>query len=195
MTHSINFSYTKWERVPFKSYYKNEVFKFPKPILVIANKYNIEWDQAPINFFNIQMLKWIIENFSHKYQIIYNRPLSAQIVTDNSDTLDLHEHSWLRDNHPEVILMNDLQEVHKSDIDNFNHLQLMVYANCDHFISAHGGTAAFASYFGGKNIILSKRGIEHELREFDSILPALSGCQILHARSDDDVQKLLQQYY
>ncbi|WP_285008125.1 hypothetical protein [Pedobacter faecalis] len=195
MTHSANFSYTKWTRVPFKSHYANSRFKFDKPTLIIANKYNVEWDQAPINFFSLKTIEWIVQNYSAKYQIVYNRPLSTQIVSDNSDTLDLKEHSWLRLNYPEVILMNDLFDTYKDEVENFNHLQLLVYANCDHFISAHGGTAAFASYFGGKNIILSKRGIEHELREFETILPALSGCKIYHAKSEEEVILLLSDHF
>ncbi|MEJ5961714.1 hypothetical protein [Pedobacter immunditicola] len=71
----------------------------------------------------------------------------------------------------------------------------MVYANCDFFVSAHGGTAALASYFGGHNIILSKRGIEHDLNEFTTIFPALSGAKIHHAKTDSEVQGYLEKYY
>ena len=195
MTHSASFSYRKWVQVPFKSQYKNDIYVYEKPILVIANKYNIEWDDAPLNFYSIPLLEWIINNFSSKYQIIYNRPLNSHIVADNSENLDLNEHQWLKDNYPEVIQLNDLYHRKPAEIQNFNHLQLMVYANCDFFVSAHGGTAALASYFGGHNIILSKRGIEHDLNEFKTIFPALSGATIHHAKSDLDVQGYLEKYY
>jgi len=197
MTHSPSFSFTKWARVPLKSHYKNDRFVFEKPILVIANKYNIEWDKPPINFLDIPALNRIVSMFKQSYQIIYNRPLSSQIVVDNSEIMDLNEHAWLRQNHPDVILMNDLHEQHRDNVANFNHLQLLVYANCDRFISMHGGTAALASYFEGINIILSHPGggMEHHFNEYDTIFPALSGAKILHAKNTADVFQYLDQHY
>ncbi|GAB3718520.1 hypothetical protein [Spirosoma lituiforme] len=197
MTHSPSFSFTKWARVPLKSHYKNDRFVFEKPILVIANKYNIEWDKPPVNFLDIPALNRIVSMFKQSYQIIYNRPLSSQIVVDNSEIMDLNEHAWLRQNHSDVILMNDLHEQHRDSVANFNHLQLLVYANCDRFISMHGGTAALASYFEGINIILSHPGggMEHHFNEYDTIFPALSGAKILHAKNTADVFQYLDQHY
>jgi hypothetical protein len=195
MTHCISFSYRKWVQVPFKSQFKNDIFIYEKPILIIANKYNIEWNSAPINYFCIPLLDWIINKYSSKYQIIYNRPLATQVVNDNSEILDLNEYSWLSTKYPEVILMNDLYKKNMERVNSFNHLQLLVYANCEHFISAHGGTAALASYFGGNNIILSKRGNEHALNEFNTIFPALSNTKIYHAKTEEDVQLYLQKFY
>jgi hypothetical protein len=80
-------------------------------------------------------------------------------------------------------------------VKNFNHLQLMVYANCNHFISVHGGTSALASYFGGVNVILSKSGIEHYFKEFETIFPALSGAKILHATSEEKMFQCLSEHY
>lgn len=197
MTHSPTFSYTKFAQVPFKKHYKNDLFVYSKPILLIANKYNIEWDKPPINFLGIAELDRIILAYKDKYQIIYNRPLSTQIVLDNSEIMDLNEHEWIREQHPEVILMHDLHEQHRDTVNNFNHLQLLVYANTDRFISMHGGTAALASYFGGMNIILSHPGggMEHHFNEYETIFPALSGAKILHAKNKDEVFLHLSEQY
>ncbi|WP_018620646.1 hypothetical protein [Spirosoma luteum] len=197
MTHSPTFDYSKWARVPFKSHYKNDRFVFDKPLLVIANKYNIEWDKPPVNFLDIPALDRIIKACKSTYQIIYNRPLSTQIVLDNSEIMDLNEHAWLREKHPDVILMHDLHEQYRSEVSSFNHLQLLVYANTDRFISMHGGTAALASYFGGINIILSHPGggMEHHFNEYATIFPALSGAQILHAKNTEQVFEYVSQYY
>lgn len=197
MTHSPSFDFSKWARVPFKSHYQNTRFRYDKPTLVIANKYNIEWDQPPINFLDIPALGRIITACKDRYQIIYNRPLATQIVGDNSETLDLHEHAWLRQQHPEVILMNDLFEESRASVENYNQFQLMVYANCDRFISMHGGTAALASCFGGTNIILSHPGggKEHDFNEYDTIFPALSGATILHAKSVAEVFRYVEEHY
>ena len=195
MAHNITFSYKKWAQVPLKEHYKNDIFVFEKPILVIANKYNIEWDQQPLNFLDIPTLDRIIKQYKHKYQIIYNRPPLNQIVSDNSDILDLNEYQWLQTEHPEVLLMNSLFESNKDSVNSFNHLQLMVYANCNNFISVHGGTAALASYFGGVNIILSKSGIEHVFNEFNSIFHDLSGAKVLHARTCNEIFEFLCKHY
>lgn len=195
MTHSNVFSFKKWSQVPLKQCYKNDVFVYNKPVLVIANKYNIEWDASPLNFFGVPLLSQIFETYKDRYQIIYNRPANTNIVSDNSEILDLNEFEWIRENYPEVILMNDLYVKHKDSVRNFNHLQLMVYANCSHFISVHGGTAALASYFGGKNIILSKSGVEHYFKEFETLFPVLSNAEILHAKTDEEVLNLLARYY
>ncbi|MFD1140343.1 hypothetical protein ACFQ4C_04455 [Larkinella insperata] len=189
MTHSNTFDYSKWLRVPLKKQYTNSIFVYDKPILIIANKYNIEWDKPPVNYLDIPTLDKLISSLKGKYQIIYNRPLAQQIVGDNSETLDLNEHDWIRKTHPDVLLMSDLYQQHSSQVNNYNHLQLMVYANCNRFISMHGGTAAFASYFEGINIILSDPigGMEHHFNEYETIFPQLSGAKILHARNREEV--------
>jgi hypothetical protein len=195
MKHSFTFSYDKFACVPLKDNYKNDLFLYAKPILVIANKYNVEWDSPPVNFIENNVLVQIIEDVKDKYQIIYNRPLATQIVSDNSTILDLDEFDLIRDKYPDVLLMNDLYERNKEAVNNFNHLQLMVYANCNQFISVHGGTAALASYFGGTNIILSKTGLEHYFNEFETIFPALSNARIIHAKNEDELLLYVKEHY
>ena len=195
MTHCISFDYSKWARVPLKKIFSNDVFVFQKPLLIIANKYNIEWDNKPLNFIDTCDLERIIKRCAHRYQIVYNRPLATDIIADNSEILELGEFDWIRQNYPEVLLMQDLFARHRADIKNYNHLQLMVYANCEHFISVHGGAAALCSYFGGTNIIFSNSGIEHIFNEFDTIFPALSGARILHAKSKEEIFSYLGVYF
>ncbi|TGD79629.1 hypothetical protein [Hymenobacter wooponensis] len=195
MTHCNSFDYRKWAPVPLKATYQNEVFVYEKPILVIANKFNIEWGQPPINYFSIEVLDTLIATLSGKYQILYNRPSASSIVLDNSEILELNEHDWLRKQHPEVLLMEDLYQEHRASVNSFNHFQLLVYANASAFISVHGGTATLASYFGGKNIIFSKRGVEHALQEFTTIFPKLSGATIYHAKTEAELLAYAEQHY
>ncbi|MBO0935555.1 hypothetical protein J2I47_03240 [Fibrella sp. HMF5335] len=197
MTHAPHFDFSKWVRVPFKAHYQNNVFVYDKPLLIIANKYNIEWDKPPINFLDIPALDRLLSGLKSRYQVIYNRPLGEQIVHDNSEIMDLGEHAWLRTTHPDVLLMNDLFDQHRQVVENFNHLQLMVYANCNHFISMHGGTAALASCFGGTNILLSYPGggFEHDFNEYETLFPALSGARILHAKSRDELLRIVEKTY
>ena len=193
--YSQNYNMHKWAQVPLKEMYKNDVYVYDKPILIIANRYNSEWNGPPVSFFSIELLDFIIEKLKPSYTIIYNRAMPKNITMDNSDIYDLHEFEWLEENHPEVILMEDLFKENKANAKNFNHLQLMVYANANHFISTHGGTAALASYFKGINLILSKKGPEHHFGCFQKLFPKLSGAKILHAKTDEEVKSYIEQYY
>ncbi|TGE06314.1 hypothetical protein [Hymenobacter fodinae] len=195
MTHCNSFDYRKWMPVPLKAKYQNAVFVYEKPVLIIANKFNIEWGQPPINYFSIELLDRIITALSGKYKILYNRPSASSIVLDNSEILELNEHAWLRAHHPEVLLMEDLYQQHRASVTSFNHFQLLVYANASAFISVHGGTATLASYFGGKNIIFSKRGVEHALQEFTTIFPKLSGAEIYHAKTEAELFTYVERHY
>lgn len=193
--YSHDYDMRKWEPVPFKETYKNDIYVFEKPALIIANRYNMEWDGPPISFYDIPLLSFIIENLKSRYTIIYNRPRPQHITMDNSDIYDLKEFEWLKTNYPEVILMEDLFHENKAAANNFNHLQLMVYANAGHFISVHGGTAALASCFGGINLIFSKKGPEHHFGCYQKLYPKLSGAEIMHARTDEEVKKLITIHY
>lgn len=185
--YSHNYNMSKWLQVPLKDQYKNEVYKFDKPILIIANRYNMEWDGPPISYFSIEVLDEIISTLKNKYTIIYNRPQPKDIVNDNSEIHDLQEFDWLKKHHPEVLLLGELYSENKIGAHNFNHFQLCVYANAEHFISIHGGTCTLASYFGGKNIILSKKGPEHHFNCFKKLYPQLSNAQIFHAKTDEEL--------
>lgn len=193
--YSQDYNMKKWLPVPLKDKYQNDIYRYEKPILIIANRYNMEWDGPPISFYDIPTLDFIISHLKKKYTIIYNRPRPEHITIDNSDTYDLNEYTWLIKEHPEVILMEELFKENKGKANNFNHLQLMVYANASYFISVHGGTATLASYFGGTNLIISKQGPEHHFKCYEKLYPKFSGAKILHAKSDDEVRNYVLQHF
>ena len=155
----------------------------------------MEWNGPPISFLSIEMLQFIFDALKDEYTIIYNRPGAQHITMDNSEIYELNEISWIKENYPEVVLMHDLYEENVGKAKNFNHLQLMVYANTENFISTHGGTSVLASYFGGTNIILSKQGPEHSFGCYQKLYPKLSGTRILHAKTDDELKALIAENY
>ncbi|MHB1177145.1 MAG: hypothetical protein ACYCZO_02330, partial [Daejeonella sp.] len=190
--YSQDYDMKKWCPVPFKEHYKNEIFIFEKPILIIANRYNSEWSGPPISFFSIEILSFMMSRLKQHYTIIYNRPKAKNIVNDNSIIYDLHEDDWIRQEHSEVLLMNDLFKSNRAGAVNFNHFQLMVYANADHFISSHGGTSTLASYFGGINLIFSKKGPEHHFKCFTQLYQKFSGALILHAKTEEELKNYIE---
>jgi hypothetical protein len=155
----------------------------------------MEWDGPPVSYFSLPLLSSMIDKLKNNYTLIYNRPNAQNITPDESLTYDLQEFDWLKTEYPEVILMEDLFKENKGNARNFNHLQLMVYANSSHFISTHGGTATLASYFGGVNLILSKRGPEHYFKCFETLYPKFSGATILHAKTDDELERYIDTFY
>jgi hypothetical protein len=95
----------------------------------------------------------------------------------------------LRKEFPDLVLLEDLMARPEAPSGDLNALQLMVYANCERFISIHGGTATLASYFGGVNIILSAKGHEHYFGEFKTIYPKLSNARIIACRTMEEVHR------
>ena len=193
--YSQDYDMNKWLAVPLKKQYQNDVYVFEKPILILANRYNMEWGGPPISYFDIPTLDYMISNLKNDFTIIYNRPRPENITEDNSETYDLGEFEWLEEKHPEVLFMQKLYEENLGKANNFNHLQLMVYANATHFVSIHGGTSVLASYFEGINIILSKQGPEHHFNCYNILYPKLSGATILHAKNNEEVRHYIQKYY
>jgi len=192
--YSQDYDMKKWEKVPYKSHFKNDIYVFDKPILIVANRYNTEWDGPPVSFFNIETLKYIFDLLGEKYQIVYNRPLAKNITSDTSEVNDLNEYDWIKEKYTEVVLMEDLFAENKIKAKNYNHFQMCVYANTDKFISIHGGTAALASCFEGSNIILSKKGPEHHFGCFQKLFPKLSEAKIYHAKTDEELKDYLNHY-
>lgn len=192
--YSHDYNIDKWAQVPLKETYRNNIYVYEKPILIIANRYNMEWDDVPVSFLSIPVLDHLIKKLQEKFTIIYNRPRSQNIANDDSVIYDLHEFEWLKNEHPNVILMEDLYKENKAKANNYNHLQLLVYANASHFISTHGGTGTLASYFGGINIILSKKGPEHHFKCYTRLYPKLSGASIYHAKTDEQLEELIDKH-
>lgn len=185
--YSHNYNIKKWLPVPLKEHYANSVYVFEKPILIIANRYNSEWDGSPISYFSIDLLDTMINKLKEHYYIIYNRPRSKHIVEDNSVIYDLGDYEWLAEKHPDVATMEKLYGENKVNASSFNEFQLYVYANAGHFVSIHGGTATLASCFKGTNIIFSKEGPEHYFSCFNTLFPKLSGATIFHARLESEL--------
>lgn len=193
--YSHRYDMKKWLQVPLKEVYKNDIYVFEKPLLIVANRFNMEWDGPPISFLSIDMLQYIFDTLKDDYTIIYNRPGAQHITMDNSEIYELNEIEWIRAQYPEIVLMHDLYKENKGNARNFNHLQLMIYANAENFISTHGGTSVLASYFKGTNVILSKQGPEHFFNCYKTLYPKLSGARIFHAKTDEELKELVEKNF
>jgi hypothetical protein len=149
---------------PYKLIYKNDIVLFSKPILVIHNKYNIEWDIEPVNFIDIDTLRYTFNKLKDKYQIVYIRPSKKKntenFSMDHNDIIDdvLPDYDLIENEFKDkIIIFNDLLKQYNYI---YNKLLLMLYSNSTNYICSQGGTAAFITYFYNKLIILHKKGDE-----------------------------------
>jgi len=170
--HEEKLNKSQWVPPPYKEVYKNDIFIYNKPICVISNKYNFEWNQDPINFLRVDIVISIIEKLKDKYQIIYNRP--EKIIKDDMEFLTFNDKDEIR-KIKDVILIEDLLENYKYNI---NELQMMIFANTEKFISVQGGNSILSSYFGGENHIYAVRGGELQCNSFNNWYHEFSGCKI-----------------
>jgi hypothetical protein len=140
---------------PLKQQYKNNRFKFEKETVIICNRHNIEWGKKPINYFSLDMLRKLFDLLQDKYQIIYINIEGLPELYDNAPPISMGDYDLISE-YPKVINIHELHNDNK-DI-TFNTLQLMLFANCQKYITMNGGHAVLTSYFGGENIIYSRFG-------------------------------------
>ena len=183
-----------WSPPPYKDIYKNQEFVFEKPLLIVCNKYNSEWDYPPITFLSKDCLARLFETYSDQYQIVYCRPQTTHIPKDNSTVYDLEEHNWIRESYPNVMLIQDLYELHKGRY-SFNEMQLRCFANADRFISIQGGYSILCSYFKGTNIVYGARtkhrtADEIVYKAFDRWYHKFSGAKVVYCDSYDRLYRV-----
>jgi len=175
--HIAQINTSQWRPPPYKSEYINKKFVWEKPICVICNKYTSEWEGPPINFLSIEVLSTLFKLLKERYQIIYNRPTSKNIISDDQKEFFFNDLEYIKKKFPKIITIQELVD-NNNDL-TFNQLQMMIYANCDNFISVQGGSSVLTSYFGGKNIIFAKKGGELKHNSYNWY-NQFSGSQIFH---------------
>lgn len=177
--HVRDLLYEMWSPPPYKQIFKNDVFVFNKPLLIVHNKFNREWGGAPVNYIDTATLDGIFTACTPRFQVVYIRPEATAIVGDNSEVLTLAGEAEVLSRHSAVLNANTLFQTHRTLCRNFNHFQLMLHACCDVFVSVQGGSSILASYFGGTNIIYARRGGELGCGSYEGFYRRLSGCQTI----------------
>ncbi len=157
--------FDRWDAPDFHARFRDVVdFGFSKPLLLVFNKYNSEWDGPPINYLSKESLNVIAESVRDHYQMIYFRPTS-KIVHDNSELLDLQEKESLMERG--VIMAEDLHDEYPQL--SFNAFQLCLLANTSLRISVQGGATYMNSLFPGQLFVLHRRGREMESNTYEHL--------------------------
>ena len=178
--HTPKYDFSKWENPGLKERYANDEFIFEKPIVCICNRKNIEWGKEAINYFSLGMLDTMFNMLKDKFQIVYFNIEGQKELYDHEQPISLGDYDFIKEKHPEVKVIHDLVGKYS-----FNETQLRVFSNSEYFITMNGGYSILAAYFGGKNIIYTKKdGIKHtreigkDVNSFVRWYPKLSGQQI-----------------
>ena len=76
----------------YKSHFQNTLFIYDKPLLILHNKYTIEWGIKPYNFIDRETLYELLGMLREMFTIIYVRPEidgTPGYVPDDNTMLDL----------------------------------------------------------------------------------------------------------
>jgi hypothetical protein len=158
---------------------------------VICNKYSpepsLESGKA-VNFIDVPDLMKLFAVLCKRFQVVYVRPTSSDIVGDHQSINDLGEFAQIETRFPEVLT---IQRIHADHPElSFNELQMRLFANCERFISVLGGSSYLASYFGGKNIIYAREGWEVSCNAYENWFHLFSGATIHKARTSGELLDL-----
>lgn len=195
--HNYRYSRTKWAAVPFKERYRDKgQIKFSSQPLIISNKFTTEWDGPPINFIALETLDLLLSNLTQRYQVIYNCPTGKEIPGDTgSEFVDFEDKPFIAKKYPSVLFAEKLYAEKRDYFKCFNEFQLALYSQCNHYISVQGGNSVLASYFGGKNIVLVKKGRELIFQEYQNFYSKLSGAKVIVAGSEKELVQVVNENY
>jgi len=166
--HKPELNLERWEAPPYKKAYANDWAVFDKPTYVVYNRYNNEWPgnpklNSPINFFSLEFLTDVFSVLNVNYQVLYCNVEGSPELYDNAPPLHLEDRQLCKDFG--VVHIQDLLEKHPGLT--YNQVQMYYFANCQNFLTMNGGGGILASYFGGKNIIYTKRCQEMITGDFE----------------------------
>ena len=174
------FTRSEWSPPNLKDKWKG-ILNYDKPVIVIQNKYTLEWGRGPFNYFSIDFLKDFFNQFKEDYQIIYIRPFTSRkdYYTDENKMLEFLDYELIESKYPEIITIKDVLRDNPNL--NFNTAQFAIHAVSDKHISPSGGNACLSAYFGGDLLIFDTHNAMGPLRgiwKTDSWLKDLGGSKI-----------------
>ena len=133
-----------WNPPPYKDYYKEFLKTNTDEIIVISNKYNIEWGVKPYNYIDLDFLEKFFKKFSSKYKIYYIRYRGMnEEYSDDVAPLDFKDYELTDKYNIETVY--DVIDAYNVG---FNTAQLYIHSKAKHTISVAGGNAILSAFFG-----------------------------------------------
>lgn len=175
---------------PLKSFYSDKSISFNKETLVIFNRYNNEWGGEPINYLDNQTLDKLFSLLSDDYQIVYLNLNHDSRYFDHLPPLEFNDLEVLN-KYKNVLTFKSLGEMYPQYT--INELQCRIFSKCTKYISSNGGQLILSAYFGGENIIFSKKcnELRPEVNSFYRWYDRLGGGLFHHVDNYGDLIKLV----
>jgi len=178
-----------WHPPPYKDYYKEFIKTNTDEVIVISNKYNIEWGVKPYNYINLDFLEKFFKKFSSKYKIYYIRYRGiGEEYSDDVAPLDFKDYELTNKYNIETVY--DIIDTYNIG---FNTAQLYIHSKAKHTISVAGGNAILSAFFGTdlvqyhNSTLMSKdRGVWGS----ESWLSKLGCTNVIGVNSYDDLFKI-----
>lgn len=179
---------TRWRPPPYKSVYADDRFRWEREPCIVCNKYSDEqylWYRGPANFIDTETLLALIDKLRRRYQVIYVRPRANDIVNDHQAIHEIGDIDAVTRAYPDVLTIQQLQSAHPEL--SYNELQLRLFASCERFVSVLGGSSYLASYFGGRNVVLARRGWEVACDAYRRWFHLFSGARVVPVSRSSDL--------
>jgi hypothetical protein len=179
----------RWIPPPYREAFRDDRFRWDREICILSNKISDEQFahefQGPTNFIGTELLLRLIGLLRDRYQVIYNRPRASDISTDHQKIHEIGDIEAVKRTFPDTVTIQELHARYPTLT--FNELQLRLYSGCRRFVSVLGGSAYLASYFGGTNIVLARRGWEVNCGAYDRWFDRFSGACVVAVSSDREL--------
>lgn len=182
---------SRWTPPPYRRVYGNDQFRFSKELCIICNKYTPEpsvFLNRAVNYIPVPHLLRLVGELTKRHQVVYVRPLQADIVNDHQPIRPFGDFEALRSHFPDVLTIQQLHAGHPEMT--FNELQMKLFACSERFVSVLGGASYLASYFGGTNIVLARSGWELNCDAYRNWFRLFSGARVLRAANANELHEL-----
>lgn len=136
-----------------------------KPLLIIHNKFNVEWDKRPFNHLSLRGLRYAFARLSKRFTVVYIRHGKDSVIdsfSDDHNTPLVYCDADLLVQYPDIIDFDELYERQREQgYINVNDFKARLYARCYFFITSQGGgSQQIAQYSGSLMCVHHRRGKE-----------------------------------
>lgn len=136
-----------------------------KPLLIIHNKYNDEWELGPVNHFSLDTLEFAFSRLPRSFTVVYIRHglrTTHSSFVEDSNSFARYDDAAVLARHPDVLEFDSLFDAQsESALDNINAFKSALYSRCYRFVTCQGGGAhQIAQFSGSLMVVLHRMGRE-----------------------------------
>jgi hypothetical protein len=144
-----------WHVMPdYRARYRSQGASFPRPVLFVQNKFEVEDSRGPINYLPVQALDKLFERTADRFDVVYSRPRAlpraSGYTADDNDDCDYPDLQVAR-RYGHVTVLEDLCRQTGAP---YNLTKLEILAKSRLFVGVQGGGAHLLACFGDSLLLL-----------------------------------------